>query len=58
MLFLIGEFWQTPSNHLLGRGCSICGKIKNYSSRAQENKKKRKQKENETQIITNDKKEI
>ena len=53
-----GEFWQTPSNHLLGRGCSICGKIKNYSSRAQENRKKRKQKENETKIITNDKKEI
>ena len=37
-----GEFWQTPSNHLLGRGCPECGKIKNYSARAKENKKKQK----------------
>lgn len=23
-----GEFWQTPSNHLQGKGCPECGKIK------------------------------
>lgn len=23
-----GEFWQTPSKHLLGQGCPKCGKIK------------------------------
>ena len=40
-----GEFWQTPSNHLLGRGCPICGKIKNYSNRAKENRKNHKEKE-------------
>lgn len=33
-----GEFWITPSNHLLGRGCRECGIIKQ-----QENRKKRKQ---------------
>jgi len=24
-----GEFWQTPSKHLLGQGCPECGKTKN-----------------------------
>lgn len=41
-----GEFLQTPSNHLLGRGCPKCGKIKNYSARAKENNKKRKENKN------------
>lgn len=36
-----GEFWITPSNHLLGRGCRECGIIKQ-----QENAKKRKEDKN------------
>ena len=39
-----GEFWITPSNHLLGRGCKECGKIKQ-----QENAKKRKEIKNKNQ---------
>jgi hypothetical protein len=27
-----GEFWQTPDNHLNGRGCPHCGKIKKTKS--------------------------
>lgn len=23
-----GEFWQTPSKHILGQGCGICGRLK------------------------------
>ena len=28
-----GEFWQTPSNHLSGRGCRKCGLIRRSAER-------------------------
>lgn len=28
-----GEFWQTPSNHLSGKGCPICGKEKTVKTK-------------------------
>lgn len=34
-----GEFWQTPSNHLKGQGCTECGKIKSIASKIKTNKK-------------------
>ncbi len=27
-----GEFWQTPDNHLQGKGCSKCGKVYKYGT--------------------------
>ena len=31
-----GEFWQSPVNHLSGRGCSKCNKYKNYFDTTEE----------------------
>lgn len=28
-----GEFWQAPTSHICGRGCPICGIVKNSSKR-------------------------
>lgn len=28
-----GEFWQAPTDHIRGRGCPICGIVKNSSKR-------------------------
>ncbi len=33
-----GEFWQTPSNHLQGKGCPECGKKLNIISKTKTNK--------------------
>lgn len=29
-----GEFWQSPNNHLQGKGCPLCGSIKNGKGRS------------------------
>lgn len=35
-----GEFWQTPHNHLHGKGCPECSKLKRYSEEEYINKAK------------------
>ena len=29
-----GEFWQTPNNHLRGKGCPVCGHIRSNESKS------------------------
>jgi intein-encoded DNA endonuclease-like protein len=35
-----GEFWQTPSNHLMGKGCRQCGLEKRSAERRKKNNSK------------------